>query len=51
MVVIRMALFEGELASLVVFGACILFLLVLDGICLLLNVIEKTRMFFDILMT
>ena len=50
MIIIRMVLIEGELASLVEFDAWILFVLVLGRVCLLLNAIEKSSVLFKILM-
>ena len=50
MVIIGMALIEEELASLVVFDALMLFVLVLGRVCLLHNAIEKSSVLFDILM-
>ena len=50
MVVIRMALIEGELASLVVFDAWILFVLVSGGVCFLPYAIEKLSVSFETLM-
>jgi len=50
MVIIRMPLIEGELASLVDFDAWILFVLVSERVCILLNAIEKSSVLFDILM-
>ena len=49
MVVIRMALIDGELASLVVFDAWILFVFVSGGVWLLLYAIEKLSVSFEIL--
>ena len=45
-VIIRMALIEGEFASLVLFDAWILFVLVSREVCLLLYDIEKLNVFF-----